>query len=149
MDEEEASSCAWCKSQNTYRRGDARLVALGFSKTFNKVWHRGLIHKLKSYGISDELLNLLSIFISEHQISVGHEGHSSSIRRINAGVPQGSVLGPSLFFTIYQWPAWLCLITVSHVRRWLNSVYCIPWSLVCYILFISQYCSQPWPRECH
>ena len=56
-----------------------------------------LIVLLKSYGISGELLNLLSSFLSERQISVVHEGHSSSIRRINAGVPQCSVLGPSLF----------------------------------------------------
>ena len=79
------------------RRGEARLVALDISKAFDKVCHRRLIHKLKSYGISGELLNLLSGFLSEHQISVVHEGHSSSIRRINVCVPQGSELGPSLF----------------------------------------------------
>ena len=53
-----------------------KLVALDISMAFGKVWHRGLIHKLKSYGISGELLN----FLSERQISVVQEGHSSSIR---------------------------------------------------------------------
>ena len=52
---------------------------------------------MKSYGISGELQNLLSSFLSERQISVVHEGYSSSIHRINAGVPQGTILGPLLF----------------------------------------------------
>ena len=47
------------------RRGEDRLVDLDISKAFDKVWHRGLIHKLKSYGISGELLNLLSSFLSK------------------------------------------------------------------------------------
>ena len=45
------------------------MVKLGFLPlTFQR--HRGLIYTLKSYGISGKLLNLLSSFLSERQISV-------------------------------------------------------------------------------
>ena len=68
------------------RRGVARLVARDISKAFNKFWHEGLIHKLKSYGISGKLLSLITSFL-RRQISVVHEGYSSSTCQINAGVP--------------------------------------------------------------
>ena len=34
------------------RSGATRVVALDISKAFDRVWHAGLLHKLKSYGIS-------------------------------------------------------------------------------------------------
>ena len=78
-------------------RGEARVVALDISKAFDKVWHRGLVLKLKSYGISGKLLGTISDFLADRHITVVHEGHSSLTHSINAGVPQGSVLGPTLF----------------------------------------------------
>ena len=39
-------------------------VALDISKTFDRVWHAGLLHKLKSYGISGQIFGLISSFLS-------------------------------------------------------------------------------------
>ena len=39
---------------------DVRSVFIDISKAFDKVWHGGLIFKLKQNGISGNLLNLLS-----------------------------------------------------------------------------------------
>ena len=39
-------------------------VALEISKTFDIVWHAGLLHKLKSYGISGQVFDLSSSFLS-------------------------------------------------------------------------------------
>ena len=46
------------------RSGATRAVALDISKTFDRVWHAGLLHKLKSYGISGEIFGLISSFLS-------------------------------------------------------------------------------------
>ena len=42
------------------RSGATRAVALDISKAFGRVWHAGLLHKLKSYGISDQIIGLIS-----------------------------------------------------------------------------------------
>ena len=41
--------------------GEARAIASDISKAFDKVWHRGLIHKLQAYGISGKILSIIKI----------------------------------------------------------------------------------------
>ena len=48
--------------------GATRAVALDISKAFNRVWHAGLLHKLKSYGISGQIFDLISSFLSNRQL---------------------------------------------------------------------------------
>ena len=79
------------------RSGATRAVALDISKTFDRVWHAGLLHKLKSYGISGQIFGLISSFLSNRQRRVVLDGKSSQEYPVNAGVPQGSILGPTLF----------------------------------------------------
>ena len=50
------------------RSGAIRVVALDISKAFDKVWHAGLLHKLKSYGISGQISGLVSSFLSNRQL---------------------------------------------------------------------------------
>ena len=67
------------------------------SLTFDKVWHAGLLHKLKSSGISGQIFALISSFLSNRRLRVVLDGKSSQEYPVNAGVPQGSILGPTLF----------------------------------------------------
>ena len=46
------------------RSGATRTVALDISKAFDRVWHAGLLHKLKSSGISGQISGLISSFLS-------------------------------------------------------------------------------------
>ena len=78
-------------------RGEARVVALDISKAFDKVWHHGLLHKLKSYGVTGRMLSIISAFLSNRKLKVVLDGQSSPTCTVNSGVPQGSVLGPTLF----------------------------------------------------
>ena len=72
-------------------------MALDISKTFDRVWHADLLHKLKSYGISGQIFGLISSFLSNRRLRVVLDGKSSQEYPVNAGVPQGSILGPTLF----------------------------------------------------
>ena len=74
-----------------------RAVALDISKAFDRVWHAGLLHKLVSYGISGQIFGLISSFLSNRRLRVVLDGKSSQKYPVNAGVPQGSILGLTLF----------------------------------------------------
>ena len=77
--------------------GATRAVALDISKAFDRVWHAGLLHKLKSYGISGQIFGLISSFLSNRRLRVVLDGKSSQEYPVNAGVPQGSILVPTVF----------------------------------------------------
>ena len=79
------------------RSGATRTVALDISKAFDRVWHSGLLHKLKSYGILGQIFGLISSFLSNRQLWVVLDRKSSQEYPVNAGVLQGSILGPTLF----------------------------------------------------
>ena len=79
------------------RSGATQAVALDISKAFDRVWHAGLLHKLKSYGISGQTFGLISLFLINRWLRVILDGKSSQEYPVNAGVPQGSILGPTLF----------------------------------------------------
>ena len=79
------------------RSGATQAVALDISKAFERVWHAGLLHKLKSYGISGQIFGHISSFLSNRRLRVVLDGKSSQEYPVNAGVPQGSILGPTLF----------------------------------------------------
>ena len=46
------------------RYGSTQSIALDLSKAFDRVWYGGLLHKLKSYGISGQIFGLISSFLS-------------------------------------------------------------------------------------
>ena len=72
-------------------------VAPDISKAFNRVWHAGLLHKLKSYGISCQIFGLISSFFNNRRLGVVLVVKSSQEYSVNAGVSQGFILGHTLF----------------------------------------------------
>ena len=79
------------------KKKDVQIVFCDISKAFDKVWHRGLLYKLRKFGICGHLLLWFKNYLSQRQQRVVIRGQHSEFDYINAGVPQGSVLGPLLF----------------------------------------------------
>jgi hypothetical protein len=87
------------------------LLALFFDveKAFDRVWHRGLLYKLRfSYNLPLDLVAFVESYLSDRTLKVRVEGATSQSFSISAGVPQGSVLAP-LLFLLYVNDLPLCL----------------------------------------
>ncbi|MCG8113323.1 MAG: reverse transcriptase family protein, partial [Candidatus Thiodiazotropha taylori] len=76
---------------------EVRSVFCDISKAFDRVWHRGLLYKLQTVGITANLLSWFADYLNDRQQRVVIPGAQSTWTTINAGVPQGSILGPLLF----------------------------------------------------
>ncbi|KAL4148952.1 hypothetical protein QTP88_003082 [Uroleucon formosanum] len=69
-----------------------------FSLTYPKLLTRyqGLLYKLKIINTPNYIFNIISEFLSNRQFSVKINDNYSDFVPITAGVPQGSILGPTL-----------------------------------------------------
>ena len=90
---------------------DVRGIFLDLSKAFDKVWHDGIIFKLKAYGVEGELLSLLKNYLKNRRQRVVLNGQTSEWRKIMSGIPQGSLPGPLLF-----------LIYINNLPDGINSL---------------------------
>ena len=71
-------------------------VYIDFSKAFDTVSHRKLLHKLTNYDISGNILQWFSSFLCDRKQRVTIRDVYSSYASVSSGVPQGSCTGPIL-----------------------------------------------------
>ena len=76
---------------------EVRAIFLDISKAFDKVWHDGLIFKMRQNGVSGWLLKLFQNYLNNRKQRVVLNGFPAGYSTIESRVPQGSVLGPLLF----------------------------------------------------
>ena len=91
-------------------------------KSFDRVWHAGLIHKLKAAGVKGEVLKWFTNYLSERKQQVILPGVASDWTYILAGVLQGSILEPLLLLIYINEKV---TETVSNIRLFAddNSFY--------------------------
>ena len=73
------------------------IVFCDISKAFDRVWHSGLLFKLREHGFGDSLLTWFNSYLRNRKQKVVIQSAESNYLPLSAGAPQGSVLGPLLF----------------------------------------------------
>jgi hypothetical protein len=71
-------------------------VFLDIEKAFDITRHPSLLYKLSKFQFSTRLIKLINSFLSQRKFRVSVEGEISTLRYMQAGVPQGSILSPTL-----------------------------------------------------
>ena len=79
---------------------ETREVFLDISKAFDRIWHDGLLSKLKQNGVSGNLLGLIKSFLIDRVQRVTPNKKTSDWECIRVGLPEGSILG-HLFYLMY------------------------------------------------
>ena len=69
-------------------------------KTFDTIDHSILLSKLELYGLTGNALSMIRSYLSGRNKKCQLGDKMSTAKRIECGIPQGSILGP-LFFLIY------------------------------------------------
>ena len=77
---------------------EVRAIFFDITKAFDRVWHQSLLYKLQTVGITGSLLLWFTDYLHNRKQRVVLPGGISDWTTISAGVPQGSIIGPLLFF---------------------------------------------------
>jgi hypothetical protein len=89
-------------TRNFNNKMSTATVFLDIEEAFDTTWHSGLLYKLSKLEFSKSLTKLIGSFLSERKFRVSVEGELSTPREMQAGVPQGSVLSPTLFNLLWD-----------------------------------------------
>ena len=82
-------------------KGAARILTIDIAGAFDRVSHPGVLHKSNVYGLRGQMHQWLSSYLIGRYLQVVICGQTSSRLPIQTGVPQGSILGATLFLIFF------------------------------------------------
>ncbi len=89
-------------------------IFLDLSEAFDTLDHKILLEKLKYYGIIGVAYRLMESYITNRKQYVDIDDVQSEMLTLTTGVPQGSILGPILFF--------MSLNDIANASKWFNFI---------------------------
>ena len=96
------------------------ILFIDFKKAFDSVSHKKVISKLNAYGLPLNIVNWISAFLSNRSHQEYINGIKSVSSHVTSGVPEGSVLEPSLFLLYIN--DLVNVIDYSDVRLYADDV---------------------------
>ena len=84
-------------AMNQRERHQCNIVCRDVAKAFDKVWHQGLKYKIMKLNLPDILEKIVCNFLDNRTAQIKMDGKLSDRFSLRSGVPQGSVLSPTLF----------------------------------------------------
>ena len=79
------------------RKKKAMLLTFDIQKAFDKVWHQGVIYKMRKMRIPEYLINWIAAFLRERKYFVKVNDAKSDLKNILNGAPQGSIHSPLIY----------------------------------------------------
>ena len=86
---------------NQRNRGQRNIVCWDVAKPFDKVWHAGLKYKILQLELPDILEKMLCSFLDQQTAQIRMNNIHSDKIHLASGVPQGSILSPTLYVFIH------------------------------------------------
>ena len=98
-------------------------VFIDLKKAFDTVNHDILLRKLEHYGIRESASAWFKSYLSDRKQYVHLNGTDSEMKGITCGIPQGSVLGPLLFFIYISMISQTSLRNLSSIFLLMTLIY--------------------------
>ncbi|KXJ75371.1 hypothetical protein RP20_CCG011846 [Aedes albopictus] len=83
--------------RNLQQGNSSGLILLDVEKAYDSVWHDAILHKMHLGNFPMMLLKIIRSFLKDRTFQVSVNGCTSERMQVPFGVPQGSVLSPTLY----------------------------------------------------
>ncbi|XP_055589179.1 uncharacterized protein LOC129741467 [Uranotaenia lowii] len=87
-------------TEHRHEKLHSEIVSLDLAKAFDRTWRPGILKALEKAKVGNRIYQVVSNFLKNRSFYVAVAGTHSSIRPQDTGVPQGSVLSPTLFILV-------------------------------------------------